>query len=521
MKLPAQARQRSKSGELRSVEVNGHRVEVHGRSLLALSVSDVLTREAAVATGRQPHLDQLAHQDLLTGLPNRLFLAAHLPGALEQARRACRQLAVLFLDFDHFNHVNDSRRGHETGDKLMQTLSERLRAAVPADDLVVRMGGDEFVIIVRSAHSPEGASEIATRLKEALAVPVTVDGRVFVTTASIGVSLYPRDGNDMCELLRNADTARYQAKAQGRNTFLVFNPAMGERLKERIAIESSLRVALQRRQLEVHYQPIVDINSHRVVALECLLRWKDPVHGFVPPNRFIPIAEETGLIVPLGEQVLERVMEDIERWQAAGLTLVPVAVNISAMQLQRCDLAGMISRMTRERGLSPRVLQIELTESAAFDREDAVSRLRELGTAIAIDDFGTGYSSLSYLKRWRVDYLKIDRSFVRDLVTSESDLAIVSAIIAMARHLGIEVVAEGIETWAQLEKLKELGSHFAQGYLFARPGPADHCRRYLSGEALLPGPETAGAAADTPEAAGASPPDAAFKMLARSVPFGM
>jgi EAL domain-containing protein (putative c-di-GMP-specific phosphodiesterase class I) len=297
----------------------------------------------------------------------------------------------------------------------------------------------------------------------------------------------------MGELLRHSDTAMYQAKDRGRNNFQLFAPGMDRRLKERIAIESSLRTALSSGQLDVHYQPIVDIESQAVVALEALLRWKHPNHGYVRPERFVNVAEEAGLIVPIGDFVLQRAIEDTVRWRQAGATLVPVAINVSAVQLQRANLADSISRLTKQHGLDPAMLQIELTESAVFERrearareasQDTVAKLRELGVHIAIDDFGTGYSSLSYLKRWRVDTLKIDRSFVRDLVTDMSDLAIVSAIIAMARHLHIKVVAEGIEGWPQLEKLRTLGCSYAQGYLFARPSPAADCMRYLTGVPL-------------------------------------
>jgi EAL domain-containing protein (putative c-di-GMP-specific phosphodiesterase class I) len=285
----------------------------------------------------------------------------------------------------------------------------------------------------------------------------------------------------------------YQAKDRGRNNFQLFSQSMDKRLKQRIAIESSLRTALQSQQLDVHYQPIVDIESHKVVALEALLRWKHPSHGYVRPERFVTVAEEAGLIVPIGDFVLQRAIEDMVNWRQTENTLVPVAINISAVQLQRSNLPESISRLTKQHGLEPALLQIELTESAVFERrearareasQDAVAKLRELGVHIAIDDFGTGYSSLSYLKRWRVDTLKIDRSFVRDLVTDMSDLAIVSAIIAMARHLHIEVVAEGIEGWQQLEKLRQLGCSYAQGYLIARPAPARDCARYLSGVPL-------------------------------------
>jgi EAL domain-containing protein (putative c-di-GMP-specific phosphodiesterase class I) len=308
------------------------------------------------------------------------------------------------------------------------------------------------------------------------------------------VGLYPRDGVDMGELLRHSDTAMYQAKDRGRNNFQLFSPIMARKLRERVAIEASLRSALELGQLDVHYQPIVDIASNRVMGLEALLRWKQqPQGGFILPGRFIDVAEETGLIVPVGEFVLQRVMEDMNQWRREGATLVPIAVNISALQLQRSNLRDKIEALTRAHGVSPALLQLELTESAMFERRetrgggprlDAIAELRELGVSIAIDDFGTGYSSLGYLKRWHVDYLKIDRSFVRDLVTDMSDLAIVGAIIAMARHLNIKTIAEGIEGWQQLEKLRALGCGLAQGYLFAKPAPAAHCNRLLTGQPL-------------------------------------
>jgi diguanylate cyclase (GGDEF)-like protein len=401
-------------------------------------------------------------------------------------------LAVLFLDLDRFKHVNDSR-GHETGDKLLKTVAQRVRSTMRSADLVVRMGGDEFVVVMQGIKGTEQVSEAAARINHALGAPMVVDGRTLVTTVSIGVALYPHDGADMGELLRHSDTAMYQAKDRGRNNYQLFSPGMDKRLKERIAIESSLRTALSSRQLDVHYQPIVEIDTQKVVALEALLRWKHPTHGYVRPERFVTVAEEAGLIVPIGDFVLQRAVEDMSRWRQAQGKLVPVAINVSAVQLQRSNLAESISRLTKEYGLEPAMLQIELTESAVFERrearareasQDAVAALRELGVHIAIDDFGTGYSSLSYLKRWRVDTLKIDRSFVRDLVTDMSDLAIVSAIIAMAKHLHIAVVAEGIEGWQQLEKLRSLGCAYAQGYLFARPAPAADCQRYLTGDAL-------------------------------------
>ncbi len=493
-RAPFEIQQRSKDGALRTVELSVQPLELGAQRLLSLAAHDVTVRRKVQAQllEKQQHLDHLAHHDQLTGLPNRLYLAAHLPGAIEEAKRTGSMLAVLFLDLDRFKHINDSR-GHETGDKLLKAVAQRIRATMRNEDVVVRMGGDEFIVVLKTVRTTDQVSEAAARITEALSAPVIVDGRPLVTTASIGVSLYPRDGADMGELLRHSDTAMYQAKDRGRNNFQLFSPIMARRLKERMAIETSLRNALNADQLDVHYQPIVDISSRRVVALEALLRWKHPSHGFIPPERFVAVAEECGLIVPIGELVLARAVKDLDKWRQAGCVQVPVAVNVSAVQLQRSNLPATITTLTQSHNVNPKLLQVELTESAVFERregrtgesnEDAVARLRELGVRIAIDDFGTGYSSLSYLKRWRVDYLKIDRSFVRDLVTDMSDLAIVGAIIAMARHLHIEVVAEGIEGWQQLEKLRQLGCHLAQGYLLAKPMPEEQCRRYLSGMPL-------------------------------------
>lgn len=487
-------RQFCRDGSQRTVEAVCYPITLGKRPGLAVAVHDVTVRRKAETQLRekQQQLENLVHHDQLTGLPNRLHLAAHLPQAIEEAQAAGTSLAVLFLDLDRFKHVNDSR-GHDTGDKLLKTVAQRIRSTMRAQDVVVRMGGDEFVVVMKDVEGSAQVAEAAARINHALGAPMVVDGRTLVTTVSVGAARYPEDGTDMGELLRHSDTAMYQAKDRGRNNFQHFSPAMDRRLKERIAIESSLRTALESRQLDVHYQPIVDIESHQVVALEALLRWKHPNHGYVRPERFVRVAEDAGLILPIGDFVLQRVIDDVVRWRQAVGRIVPVAINVSAVQLQRSNLAENISRLTKEHGLEPSMLQIELTESAVFERreerarvasQDAVAKLRELGVHIAIDDFGTGYSSLSYLKRWRVDTLKIDRSFVRDLVTDMSDLAIVSAIIAMAKHLHIEVVAEGIEGWQQLEKLRQLGCTYAQGYLIARPAAASACEGFLSGEPL-------------------------------------
>ena len=491
-RLLVEAAQHCRSGRQLYVEISGHRLGLSGRSLFALSTRDITLRRKVQAQQleRQQYLNHLAHHDQLTGLPNRLYLAAHLPKAIEDTRRVTGTLAVLFLDLDRFKHINDSR-GHDTGDRLLQEVARRIRASVRDEDMVVRMGGDEFIVVLRNVTAAAQISETAARLAETLNAPVMIDGRPLVATASIGVSVYPRDGMTMGELLRQSDTAMYQAKDRGRNTFQQFTPGMERKLKERVAIENGLRRALADRRLHLHYQPIVDITTRRVVALEALLRWKTQ-HAFIRPSRFISIAEETGLIVPVGEFVVQQALEDLRRWRNAGAAIVPISLNVSAVQLQRTDFPAMLARLLSRYAIDAGMLQIELTESAMFERhgrkgdpaQDAIGHLRELGTRIAIDDFGTGYSSLSYLKRWRVDALKIDRGFIRDLITDMGDLAIVEAIVAMARHLNIEVIAEGVESWQQLEKLRELGCDLVQGFLLAKPAPADACRRFLEGGPL-------------------------------------
>jgi diguanylate cyclase (GGDEF)-like protein len=472
--------------------------ERHRQFIEQVELGGMLRRKIeAQLLEKQQRLDRLAHHDQLTGLPNRLFLTAHLPAAIEEARRRKTALAVLFIDLDRFKHVNDTY-GHEVGDKLLQAVAQRIKDAVRSEDIVVRMGGDEFVVVLNQVRNTDQVNETAARITASLNTPLDIDGKPLVTTASVGVSMFPRDGEDVGALLRHSDTAMYQAKDRGRNNFQVFSPVMDRQLKERVAIEASLRTALESKsQLDVHYQPLVDIETRRVVTLEALVRWQHPSDGYVAPERFIPVAEETGLIAALGDFVLERVIEDMVRWRKAGHTvLVPVAINVSPGHLARRDLRQRVLELTQAHALSPAMLQIELTEGAMFEQvesrqgrkgaagADAINDLRALGVRVVIDDFGTGYSSLSYLKRWRVDALKIDRSFIRDLVTDSSDHAIVGAIIAMAQHLKIRVIAEGVEGWPQLETLRKLGCRYAQGYLFSEPVPAERCREFLNGRRL-------------------------------------
>ena len=490
--------QRCKNGSVFDTEVRCNALDVDGRDVLAYVMHDVSLRRKAEQQSieNQQRLDRMAHHDQLTGLPNRHYLTTFLPQAIEEAKTASTMLGVVFLDLDRFKHINDTR-GHETGDKLLQEVANRLRSCVRDSDVVIRMGGDEFVVVFRNVKSYDEVTLGAGRIVETLNRPIIIDRHQLQTTGSMGVSMYPRDGADMGELLKHSDTAMYQAKDRGRNNVQMFSHAMNRKLKHRVAVEASLREALRLKQLDVHFQPFVNLLTRKIVGLEALMRWSHPVHGMIPADQFIPVAEETGLIVPMGDFVLHRTLQTMSAWRNEGVALVPVSLNIAPAQLQKGELQSTISALLKTHDIPPEMVQLEMTERAMFDshapagenRQDTIARLRDLGIKIAIDDFGTGYSSLSYLKNWRVDALKIDRSFVRDLVTDSSDLAIVSAIIAMARHLHIQVVAEGIESYQQAEILRKLGCLVGQGFLFARPMPAQQCLELLRGNTQKPSAE--------------------------------
>ena len=480
--------QRCKNGALLDAEVRCNALEFDGRDVLAYVTQDVSLRRKAEQQliENQQRLDRMAHHDQLTGLPNRHYLTAFLPQAIEDARSSGTMLGVVFLDLDRFKHINDTR-GHETGDKLLQEVAARLRSCVRDCDVIIRMGGDEFVVVFRKVTANDEVTRGAARIVEALNNPIVIDNQPLQTTGSVGVSMYPRDGADMVELLKHSDAAMYQAKDRGRNNVQTFSHIMDRKLKERVAVEASLREALRLKQFDVHYQPFVNLATRKIVGLEALIRWKHPTQGMVPADQFIPVAEEAGLIVPMGHFVLQKTMMTMSAWRKAGATLVPVSLNVAPAQLQRGELHDTIATLLKTQQLHPKLIQLEMTERAIFDaqggkgenREDSMAQLRDLGIKIAIDDFGTGYSSLSYLKNWRVDALKIDRSFVRDLVTDSSDLAIVSAIIAIAKHLQIQVIAEGIEGYQQVEILRRLGCTVGQGFLFAQPMNASQTLQLL------------------------------------------
>ncbi|MDG9923604.1 MULTISPECIES: EAL domain-containing protein [unclassified Pseudomonas] len=410
----------------------------------------------------------LAQHDALTNLPNRLLIRDRMEQAIGRARRDDEQVALLFLDLDNFKTINDSL-GHAAGDELLQEVARRLKDTVRDIDTVSRQGGDEFLMVLADVADLAAVSSVAALVQQKLAQPFALKGMQIVTSISIGISLFPGDGDDFDTLLKHADLAMYQAKSAGRNGFCFFDEQMNADTHERLALELDLRQALRRDEFVLHYQPIVDLHGGRLLAAEALLRWQHPQRGTLGPDRFIRVAEQSGLIVEIGEWVLGEACRQAMLWQAAGLPRFAVSVNLSAVQFRRGNLEVMVRAALDRFGLAPACLELELTESILLQDSAQLRRLKELGVKLSIDDFGTGYSSLSYLQRFQVDKLKIDQSFVRGLTGNAQDQAIVTAIVQMARSLGLHTTAEGIEDEATRALLAELGCDQGQGYLFARP----------------------------------------------------
>jgi diguanylate cyclase (GGDEF)-like protein len=463
------------------VEVTRCELMFDGRPLMCLVARDVSSRKRAERQllENQRKLVQLAHHDALTGLPNRLYLQSRLPRVLAQAMRTDKLLALLYIDIDHFKNINDSR-GHGSGDALLRLVAQRLRHTVAATDMVARMGGDEFIVVISNLQDRGGIEALAHRIMSAISAPIEREGGTFSVTVSMGISVYPEDSLDFEGLLKHADIALYQAKDRGRNNFQVFAADMNVRLMERVALEQAMRRAVGTDQLFVEYQPIVDLPGGTMVGLEALLRWQHPDLGLVPPARFIPVAEACGAIVEIGDHVLRQVCRQLGEWVKAGLPLVPISINISPRQFDRSRLQDTVEAMAREYGVDAALLSFEITEGAVMHNIEqhlgTLHALRRLGSRIVVDDFGTGYSSLSYLKHLPIDALKIDRAFVRDMATDSNDAAIVTAIVSMARSLGLRTVAEGVETADQLDRLTTLGCDAAQGFYLDRPMSARAAR---------------------------------------------
>jgi diguanylate cyclase (GGDEF)-like protein/PAS domain S-box-containing protein len=454
---------------------------IHDRQGRAIGAV-IVFRDVSVARAMARQITHTAEHDFLTGLPNRMLLNDRIGQAIASACRHTKQVAVLFLDLDGFKHINDSL-GHPVGDKLLQSIAARLVATVRGADTVSRQGGDEFVVLLPDLQEPEDAAVMAGRILREVAVPHLVDQHELHVTTSIGVSVFPDDGADAETLIKNADTAMYQSKENGRQSFQFFRPSMNARAVERQSIEESLRRALERQEFTLHYQPKINIKTGAITGAEALIRWTHPSRGPISPAQFIPIAEDCGLILPIGRWVLRHAVEQAQAWADAGLPPTTMAVNVSAIEFRDDDfLKGLFTVLAKSR-LNPQALEIELTESVLMKRVAATAlvlqTLRKMGLQVAIDDFGTGYSSLSYLRKFPIDTLKIDQSFVGQISSGDDAVAIVTAVIAMAKSLKMKVVAEGVETFEELEFLHAHHCEEAQGYYFSRPVPADQFARLL------------------------------------------
>ncbi|MGV3655277.1 MAG: putative bifunctional diguanylate cyclase/phosphodiesterase, partial [Noviherbaspirillum sp.] len=475
------------SREQRYIHKDGHPVWVNvtasarwdaaGRQRCVLVVEDITRRKQA-----EEKLKRLANHDALTGLPNRLLLQDRLSRAMTLAEHGSRQVAVMFIDLDRFKNINDSL-GHDAGDQVIIETARRLSGGLRESDTVARQGGDEFVVVLADVARVEDVATVAQKILGALSQPMLVQGQEIFPAGSLGISMYPGDGSDSQTLMKNADTAMYRAKAAGRNNFQFYTGDMGLLPREQLKLEGALRRALEREEFTLYYQPQVDIKTGKVVGVEALLRWQPHGKDMVPPADFIPLAEETGLIVPIGEWVLATACAQQRAWCEAGLPPVRMSVNLSARQFHRQDVVSQVARVLGETGCDAGCLGLEITESVVMDNpEAAVETLRQLsgmGVHLAIDDFGTGYSSLSYLKRFPIRTLKIDRSFVSDIAADGDDAAIVKSVIALAHSMKLNVIAEGVESAKQLDFLSEQGCDQMQGYFFSMPVPAEKIEALL------------------------------------------
>ena len=440
------------------------------------------------------NIERLAYNDSLTGLPNRFQTHETLRHMISVAGRNHSKMAVLFLDLDNFKRVNDTL-GHQVGDQLLKEMASRLSSVLrPEDsihlqnqqtssDILARLGGDEFVILLPKIDSSLDAAKVATRILDIMKIPFYFDDKEVYSTSSIGIALFPDDGTEVDDLIKCADAAMYQAKEQGRNNFQFYSASYNRAVSEHISLEGRLRRALENKELELYYQPIIQTKTGKVAGFETLLRWNDPLEGIILPDRFIPIAEESGIILPIGEWVLRQAARQLSLWHAAGLTDASISVNVSAIQLQRQNLVSIIEQVLKDNGLKPCYLELEITETAMMEIKPEVIRdlddLRKKGLTITLDDFGTGYSSLSVLQELPIGKIKIDKSFVQDMLVDPKDAAIISAILLIAKSLGLRSTAEGIETQEQADRLAKEGCDQLQGYLLCQPLPAAEITEFL------------------------------------------
>lgn len=441
-----------------------------------------LKSEIAERKRVEEKLDRLAHFDNVTELNNRHFFNERLHAIVSRSEQSRERTGLMFIDLDNFKAVNDTL-GHDTGDELLRLVSKRLSDTLRFGDVICRIGGDEFAIILENIPQASVASMVAEKCLASLAMPISTNGNEIYISASIGISIYPDDARDMHELLKYADTAMYYAKNGGKNAFRLFLPSMQGEAQKRFSMDTNLRRALERDEFRLHYQTQIDLGTSRIIGVEALIRWAHPDLGMISPAEFIPIAEETGLIVPIGEWVLREACNQMKQWHDEGMVHLRIAVNLSSRQLKEDNFVETVLKIVEETGINPKLLELELTESMLMDVEssviDKLYALRSAGISLAIDDFGTGYSSMSYLKTFPINCIKIDRSFVSDLPQNLEDAAITKAIIAMAKALKMQVIAEGIENLEQGHFLRDNGCDMSQGYYYSKPAPAEHIRSML------------------------------------------
>ena len=481
--------------ERKAAEIELQRHRDHLQELVAEQTEDLLsaknTAEQAMQEAREAgeRLRHLAHNDVLTGLTNRVLMMDRLEQAIAFAQRQNQGLALLFIDLDRFKNINDSL-GHSIGDRLLQAVAARLLDSVRNADTIGRYGGDEFIVLLSGIDQVEAIAGVAENLITAIAKPYLIEGHELAVTLSMGISLYPNDGKTPEDLIKKADTAMYKAKEAGRNNYQYFTQHMGDMARDRLALENELRHALERQEFELYYQALADITTNTIVGVEALLRWHHPERGLLLPQEFIGVAEESGLVIPIGNWVLHEACRQNRAWQDAGLSAIPVGVNISPLQFRRLGLLQEIEKVLRSTGLAPGHLSLELTEGVVMHQTGTtvatLRSLREMGVLISIDDFGTGYSSLGYLKSFPLDALKIDRTFIADLASDPNSTAITRAIIAMGRSLGLKIVAEGVCSDQQLAYLQQLGCDEFQGYHYSPPLEAVAFGQLLALKGSLP-----------------------------------